>query len=109
MRRECLWPRILMVTLSFLLTAGIALYIHASFFANAFDIRIKEKIDDGSLYYIVAESAEGTAHPDGEIRLRCTREAYDQVRVGDDVFCECYLSSILPRGWVHEFQPARER
>ena len=51
-----------MVILSFLLTVGIALYIHASFFANAFDIRIKEKIDDGSLYYIVAES---TAHPDG--------------------------------------------
>ena len=106
MRRERLWPRILMVILSFLLTAGIALCIHASFFANAFDIRIKEKIDDGSLYYIVAES---TAHPDGEIRLRCTKEAYDQVRVGDDVFCECYLSSIMPRGWVHEFQPARER
>ena len=38
MRRERLWPRILMVILSFLLTAGIALYIHASFFANAFDI-----------------------------------------------------------------------
>ena len=63
---------------------------------------VADKQMSGSQHYIVIKETVGLLQQeDYYFTLSCTKEQYDQVKIGDTINCDRYQSSITYKGEVH--------
>ena len=66
------------------------------------EVVVADKQMSGSQHYIVIKETVGLLQQeDYYFTLSCTKEQYDQVKIGDTINCDRYQSSITYKGEVH--------
>ena len=73
-----------------------------SYYAMGGKVVVADKQMSGSQHYIVIkETIDALQQKDYYYTLSCTKEQYDQVKIGDTINCDRYQSSITYKGEVY--------
>ena len=88
-----------------LIGAGLCYHnyrVEHSYYAMGGKVVVADKQMSGSQHYIVIkETIDALQQKDYYYTLSCTKEQYDQVKIGDTINCDRYQSSITYKGEVH--------
>lgn len=99
--------KLLLAGILVLVLIGVGLCYHNyrvehSYYAMGGEVVVADKQMSGSQHYIVIKETVGLLQQeDYYFTLSCTKEQYDQVKIGDTINCDRYQSSITYKGEVY--------
>ena len=105
LRKKLLLAGILVLVL---IGAGLCYHnyrVEHSYYAMGGKVVVADKQMSGSQHYIVIKETVGLLQQeDYYFTLSCTKEQYDQVNVGDTVYCERFQSAITYKGSINKIE-----
>ena len=102
--------KLLLAGLLVLVLIGAGLCYHNyraehSYYAMGGKVVVADKQMSGSQHYIVIkETIDALQQKDYYYTLSCTKEQYDQVNVGDTVYCERFQSAVTYKGSINKIE-----
>lgn len=102
MKRKVMVGLIVIVILICSIALCRSVYIQRSYYPMGGEVTILEKRADNDKYYITVEQGNPRDAGWGRFTLRCTKEQYQAVDIGDVVKCDREQSIVTNTGTVHK-------